>query len=154
MLLQLIFLIPICERMVSGVSFVDARLCSAILNLFGQKNHVNGFTLWSGDKSVLSVIPACTGLEFLCLFAAAVIVFPVPSSKKILGMLVGIALLNALNLLRIVSLYFIGIHYPAVFDIFHEEIWGMVLIIASISLFISWIRWAGPAVSRSLDATT
>ena len=152
-LFYLFLLLPVCKHMVSAFTVMDARLSGVILNFLGQHNHVIGVTLWSGDKSVISVLPLCSGFDFLCLFTAAVLVFPVPFAKKLPGMLIGIPLLLALNLVRIMSLFFIGIHYPRVFTIVHEEIWAMILVIASIILYITWIRWAGPATRHPLDVT-
>ena len=150
-LFYLVLLLPACQRMVHAVTLIDARLCGAMLNLIGQHNRVIDGTLWSGDKAVVTVLPLCSGFEFLCLFSAAVLVFPAPLAKKLPGMLVGVALLLALNLIRIMSLFFIGIHYPNIFTVVHEEIWAMILVIASIVLYVAWIRWAGPATRPQLD---
>jgi exosortase H (IPTLxxWG-CTERM-specific) len=152
-LFYLILLLPVCKRVISAVTVCDARLSGLLLNLLGQHNHVDGATLWQGGRSVISVVPSCSGFDFLCFFCAAVLVFPVPFARKLAGMLIGIPQLLALNLVRIMSLYFIGVHYPGVFDIVHEEIWAVILIAASIVLYIAWMRWAGPANRHPLDAT-
>lgn len=150
-LFYLVLLLPAAKHMVEAVTAVDARASGALLNLIGQHNRVIDGTLWSGNTAVVTVLPLCSGFEFLCLFSAAVLVFPAPLAKKIPGMLVGVALLLALNLIRIMSLFFIGIHYPSIFTVVHEEIWAMILVIASIVLYIAWIRWAGSAPRPPLD---
>ena len=52
--------------------------------------------------------------------------FPASWKHKLLGMLVGIVLLQVLNLVRIVTLYLIDIHLNAFFDSAHTEIWPAV----------------------------
>gem|GEM_PF-5404655 len=41
--------------------------------------------------------------------------FPAPLNRKIPGIILGIALLLSLNLLRITSLYLVGVHFPRFF---------------------------------------
>ena len=152
-LFYLILLLPVCTRMVSSATVADARLCSLVLNLVGIHNHVEGATMFSGTRSVITVASNCSGFDFLCFFTAAVLVFPVPFSKKLPGVLIGIPLLLALNLVRIMSLFVLGVHFPGIFDMAHEQIWAIILIAASIILFITWMRWAGPVTLRQPDAT-
>ncbi len=138
--------------MVAALTVGEARLSGILLNLIGQHNHVDGSTLWAGNRSVIEVIPGCSGVDFLSFFTAAVLVFPVPPLKKCAGVLIGLPLLLALNLVRIMSLFFVGLRYPGVFDVWHEEIWAFLLIATTIILYITWMKWAGPTNLRTADA--
>jgi exosortase/archaeosortase family protein len=53
-----------------------------------------------------------------------------------------VVLLFGLNLLRIVSLFVTGIHFPSFFDALHEQVWGFILIPATLLLFLGWMQWA------------
>lgn len=150
-LFYLILLTPLSKRMVAGVTVGEARLSGAVLNLIGQHNRVDGVTLSSGGRSAITVVSTCSGFDFLSFFTAAVLVFPVPFAKKLAGLFTGIPLLLALNLVRIMSLFFVQIHYPGVFDLVHEEIWAFVLIIATIVLYVTWMKWAGTASFHEVD---
>lgn len=152
-LLYLILLIPFFQGMVAGLTVAEARLSGAILNLLGQHNHVDDVILWSGTRSVIKVVPSCSGVDFLCFFCAAITVFPVPVSRRFAGMLIGVPILLALNLVRIMSLFVLGLRYPRVFDFAHEVLWAVILIITTIVLYINWMKWAGPANLRQADAT-
>ena len=57
------------------------------------------------------------------------------------GVLVGVLGLFALNQLRIVSLYFAGIHTPDLFEMLHLEVWQMLFIAASVGLWLAWAAW-------------
>ena len=57
-------------------------------------------------------------------------------------MLVGGAVILALNLIRVMSLYLVGVHFPNAFNTVHEEIWSVLLVIATVCLTITWIGWA------------
>jgi len=152
-LFYFVLLIPVFKRVEFAATVADARLCGAVLNLLGQHNHVDGTTLLSGQRSVITVAPSCSGFDFLCFFIAAVLVFPVPVRRKIPGVIIGVPLLLTLNLVRIASLYFLGLHYPGVFDVAHQDVWAIILIAASIILYIIWMRWAGPVTENRSDAT-
>ena len=56
-------------------------------------------------------------------------------------MLVGVSLLLALNLVRIVSLYFIGWKIPGLFSAVHLELWPILFILSALVMWIGWIRW-------------
>jgi len=45
------------------------------------------------------------------------------------------------------------LHYPGVFDVAHQDVWAIILIAASIILYIIWMRWAGPVTESRSDAT-
>jgi exosortase/archaeosortase family protein len=57
-------------------------------------------------------------------------------------MLTGIILLQALNLVRIITLYWIGVHLPSFFNSAHMEIWPTAFIIVAITLFVGWKQWS------------
>jgi len=77
------------------------------------------------------------------LFSAAVLSFRAPIVRKLTGVLAGIVVLQVLNLLRIVTLYWIGLHLPDIFNAAHTEIWPTAFIVVAIVLFICWIEWSG-----------
>ena len=70
-----------------------------------------------------------------------------------LGMLVGVILLLALNLVRIISLYYIDVHFPHFFDVAHEQFWGIIEVLASVFLYAGWIAFERRDQSNKLDAT-
>jgi exosortase/archaeosortase family protein len=150
-LFYLILLLPLSKHMVAAVTVGEARLSGAVLNLIGQHNRVDGVTLSSGGRSAITVVSTCSGFDFLSFFSAAILVFPVPFAKKMAGLVIGIPLLLALNLVRIMSLFFVQVHYPGVFDLVHEEVWAFILIIATIALYVVWMKWAGTASFHELD---
>ena len=74
--------------------------------------------------------------------------------RKLHGILAGTVLLQLLNLVRIVTLYWIGLYVPDVFDSAHLEIWPTAFIIVAIVLFIGWIEWSpNPQKSHSEPAS-
>jgi exosortase/archaeosortase family protein len=151
--LHLFLLAPFCKRVVRDATVLDAGISGAVLNLLGQHNQVKDSTLLSGDSSIVTVLPACSCDQILCFFIAAVAAFPMPFAKKLAGAFVGSAAILGLNLVRIINLYWIGVHYPRVFSIAHEEIWALLFTIAPVALYIAWIRWASRPAYPAANVT-
>ncbi len=47
-----------------------------------------------------------------------------------------------LNLVRIVSLFYIQIHFPRAFEVMHIEVWQVLFIFLAIALWALWAWWA------------
>jgi len=130
------------KRILDALVVANASFSSVILNFSGESSRVTGATLWSGKDAIITVLPACTCIEFFLFFIAAVLAFPALIRRKIPGIVVGVALLMALNLIRVMSLYYIGVHFPRFFNTAHEEVWGIPLIAATVLICAAWIEWA------------
>lgn len=147
-LFYILALTPVCDRLLYRYLELNARFAGVLLNWLGQESHVSEITIRSAQFAI-TVRRGCDAIEPSWFFCAALMAFPASITRKLLGMLAGIFLLQGLNLLRIVSLYFIGLRYPGFFGMAHVEIWPAVFIIVAILLWIGWISWAkrnGPPV--------
>ncbi|HEY3900142.1 MAG TPA: archaeosortase/exosortase family protein [Chthoniobacter sp.] len=142
--------LPVYHRILDATLTINARLASALLDRLGENTQVTNATIWS-MKYAITVLPACSAVEFLAFFCAMVIAFPSRISRKIPGILVGVVLLLALNQLRITSLYYIGAHFPKAFDTTHEDLWSVALIIGEIALCMAWIGWARESEKAQSD---
>ncbi len=142
---------PFYNRLLDIYVGVNARIASAILNGFGEQSRVCESTIWC-DKFAITILRACAALEYPWFVCAAVLAFPVPFRRKIPGILAGCICLPALNLIRAMTLYVVGVHFPRAFDTVHEEIWSVLLIIATIGVAVSWLGWACQNDGANTDA--
>ncbi len=121
---------------------VLAVVSSGILNLFGQDTVVVGTTVQSSLFGI-TVVTACTGLFITGLFLVAVMAFPTRWRSKALGLGIGVGGIFMVNIVRLVSLYFIGIHWPGFLDAAHQLVWQSLLIVIAVALWLLWAgRWA------------
>ncbi len=100
-----------------------------------------------GDEFTFVVIPECGAIEIMAIFFAAVIAFPTRWWKRLLGVLLGLPVMYAVNVFRLAVLAFIGAvdHSREWFDFTHEYIWQTVYIIFVI---VSWLLWVELIVRR------
>lgn len=129
-----------------------ARIGGAVLAFFGSEAVVSGTRITSNLFAV-EVSQGCDAIQVCSLLAAAVIAFPVEFKRRLRGLVIGVLLLQILNLLRIISLYLIGAYYVDFFRSAHEVVWPGVLITVTIVTWILWVRWeTQPAQQIDHDA--
>jgi exosortase H (IPTLxxWG-CTERM-specific) len=124
-----------------------ARSTAFILNFFGTKAWVEGFTIYSPNFSV-EVIPACTGLLPTLLFLTAVFAYPCKLKEKALGIGIAIPAIFLVNLVRMVRLFYIGLYLPGVFEQAHLLIWQPLMIFAAVALWLLWVGRFTHAMAR------
>jgi len=116
-----------------------ATISGGLLTFFGYSNTVSGDMIHSQQLSV-AVKKGCDALEPMAIFAAGVVAFPAGLKPKLTGIGIGLAILFVLNIIRIISLYITGIHFPALFEPMHLAVWQVVFIIIAIILWFLWLR--------------
>jgi exosortase H (IPTLxxWG-CTERM-specific) len=145
-LLYTLLAMPAAEQWLQSYLKADAWLSNGILNLLGQGTHVSDVTIASASSSfAIAIKRGCDAVEPTWLLCAAILAFPGPWKRKIAGMLVGIVVLQLLNLVRIVSLYLVGSRCPSMFPSMHLEVWPALFIVVAIALFVGWKGWAHDA---------
>ncbi|HEX9148555.1 MAG TPA: exosortase H, partial [Thermoanaerobaculia bacterium] len=54
------------------------------------------------------------------------------------GLVAGFVAIQVLNLFRVISLFWIGLHRPALFSSSHTVIWQSVVVLFGVLLFLVW----------------
>jgi exosortase H (IPTLxxWG-CTERM-specific) len=120
---------------------LNATACAGMLNWFGEKATSNGKTVVSPRFS-MTIERGCDAIEPSALFVSAVLALPAVLWKRLLGMAAGTILLMVLNLVRTVSLFFIGIYFPKAFQVMHFDVWQALFIFLVVVLLVLWALWA------------
>lgn len=118
-----------------------ASTTGAIVNLFGYETTVVSTSVSSPVFS-MEIVRGCDAIEPSAAFASAVLASPVSLWSKMPGVLVGTLILLLVNVVRLVSLFFIGVHFPKALDVMHEDIWQAAFIVLAIVLWAIWVQWA------------
>jgi len=131
---------------------LTARACSTVLSWMGNRTRVSGESIISPEFSV-RIVRGCDALEPSALFLAAVVAFPAPLLAKGVGIASGVLSLQIVNCIRIVSLFYIGIHFPKAFKVMHYEVWQAVFIFLALLFWLIWARWATRHESVKADGS-
>jgi len=118
------------------------RTSAAVLRAVGEPAVAEGTRLTSAAFTV-DVKNGCNGVEAMLILVAAVLAFPAGWKARAAGVAAGVLVIQAANLLRVVSLFWLGVHHRAVFDLFHTAVWQTALILLAVGLFVLWTRRIG-----------
>jgi len=133
---------PVNDRVVVPFTELLVRISSALLAALGERTQSFGTVIRSPAFAV-DVKNGCNGIEAALLLVAAMLAFPASAKKRALGIAAGLALIQGVNLFRIVSLFWLGVHHRDVFELFHAAVWQTALILLAVGLFVAWSRGGG-----------
>jgi len=125
------------DAFVTPYTAIIAQVSGFVLRLFGEKTVVTGCVV-SSPRFAVTIYNGCNGLITSLIFISGVLAFPAKTSAKVIGVIGGLLTIQLINLLRIVSLFYIGVFLPQHFNDAHIFVWQSLVIIAGISLWIVW----------------
>ena len=135
---------PVNDSVVVPYTGLVARVAGVVLTLCGEEMTIAGCDLSSPRFSV-TIYNGCNGLMTSLIYVAGVLAFPASLRGKLIGLAFGLAAIQGINLVRIVSLFYIGVYLPELFSQAHIFVWQSLVIVAGVALWIVWAqRWGGP----------
>jgi len=127
-----------------GVPYLEwtARTSGSLLKLVGVKVvSTHGHLLFAGAGSI-NVDRGCDASSACALFAALTLAFPAGGVRKFVAAGAGVALLIALNLVRVASLALAQARTPELFEFLHVDFWQAVFVLFAIALWAAWFPYA------------
>ena len=82
----------------------------------------------------------CNGLEAVIILFSAIFAFPAPIKNKLIGFTIGFFAIQILNLVRIISLYYLGQWNYTAFEWFHLYLWQALIILDALVVWLIWLR--------------
>ncbi len=128
---------PVNDAVVVPFTTFLVRISAGILGVIGERVVTDGTAIRSALFAV-DVKNGCNGIEATLLLLAAMLAFPAPAKARAAGLAIGILAIQGVNLVRIVSLFWLGAHRRDVFDLFHAAIWQTILILLAVGIFLAW----------------
>ena len=129
---------------------LTATLASGSVEIFSDVVKQKGTMILFGGFAV-EIIEECTGLYEMLIYAAAVLAFPTTVLSRGIGIAMGVPILYAINVGRIIFLLLIGRFYPEIFDFMHLYFWQATLILMITGV---WLLWIFVVVRRETPAHT
>jgi len=117
------------------------------LRMIGQKVQVSGTVI--AGKFAVDIHNGCNGVEAVVFVCAAMFAFDAPRLKRLAGAAIAALVLEGLNVIRIVSLYMIGLKWPKIFETAHLAIWQTLMFGAAVFLFLIWTNKVAPRNAAS-----
>lgn len=128
---------PVNDNVIVPFTAGIAKVSGTVLNAIGEKVEIAGTEIRSSSFSV-NIENGCNGVETALLFGAAVLAFPASWVRRSIGLAAGFLAIQVLNLFRVVTLFWVGLHRPVLFNSSHTVIWQSVVVLFGVLLFLLW----------------
>jgi len=139
------------QHVILPFTAVLADASAWIIHLFDADTVSYGKHIQNADGSfIIAIERGCNGVEAVIILVAAILAFPAPWRHKAIGLGLGFCAIQALNLVRIVSLFYLGLWNRVWFDWFHLYLWQALIILDALVVFLIWLRYVpAPAALRT-----
>jgi exosortase/archaeosortase family protein len=115
----------------------NTSISKFIMNIFGINANVHGNILFNNSGSI-EVGIGCDGSEPILVLLAGIIASKASYLSKSLGLIIGSIMLLLFNSARIIGLFYVNKYNKDNFNIFHNDIMPLALMVFSILIFIFW----------------
>lgn len=123
------------------VARVQAALSGVALGVIGYAVQVTGNVVTASDGGfALEIRQGCDAAEATALFVAASLAYPAPWRDRGRAAAGGVALIFVLNVLRVITLYLIGVHLPRWFHFAHVDLWPALILADALVIWALWAR--------------
>ena len=128
------------NRVVNAYKDLLTFISGNVLLLFGEDVQIQGNRI-TGPFSMM-VEPECLAIQATLLYFSAVLAFPTRIKARLVGVALGGLFLQSMNLVRIVSLYYVGRFFYQSFKFVHLEVWQFTFIGLAFFSWLFWVHWA------------
>jgi exosortase H (IPTLxxWG-CTERM-specific) len=119
-----------------------ADISGWLILLFDRGVETEGVIIRSLQNGfAVAIAPGCDGIEAVIILVAAVLAFPSPWKHKLIGIGIGFIAIQALNLVRIISLFYMGQWSQVAFDWFHLYLWQALIVLDALAVWLIWLRY-------------
>jgi exosortase H (IPTLxxWG-CTERM-specific) len=135
-------LTPWAERwFVEPWTVILAKISTWLVTLFDSQVEATGRVMRSLSNGFgVSIEKGCNGIEATIVLVSAMLAFPSPWKYKIIGILSGFVAVQALNVVRVISLFYLGQWNMTAFEWAHLYVWQALIMLDVLIVFLIWIR--------------
>jgi len=118
-----------------------AAFSAWLVTLFDANVAATGKILRSTTNGfAVSIEAGCNGVEATIVLVAAILAFPASWKRRLLGLAVGIVAVQGLNVIRVISLYYLGQWDLDVFEWAHLYVWQALIMLDVLVVWLIWVR--------------
>ena len=130
------------QHMVLPFTAMLAKLSAALILPFDASVQAYGKVLQFTDTGfAVSIEAGCNGVEATIVLIAAVLAFPAPWRARLAAIALGFLAIQVLNILRIISLFYLGNWNLEFFSWFHLYLWPALIMLDVLIVFVVYLRY-------------
>jgi exosortase H (IPTLxxWG-CTERM-specific) len=132
---------PVEKHVILPFTSVIADISVWIVSLFDENVLASGNVIRDKVSGFgVRIERGCNGLEAVIILFAAIFAFPAPWRSKMIGFAIGFFAIQLLNLVRIISLFYLGQWNHTAFEWFHLYLWQALIILDALVVWLIWLR--------------
>lgn len=133
-----------------------ASLSAGLMQVFDASVYARDGIIWNTHTLFgIEILAGCNAVEASILLIAAILAFPAPWRHKLKGLAYGLLALHLLNLVRIISLFYLGQWSDKAFEWAHLYIWQALIMLDAVVVWLLWMyKMPGRAGSAGLMSGT
>ncbi len=133
---------PVQKAIVIPFTESIASLSAWLVKLFDSGVIAYSNVIRDQDSGFAVAIEAgCNGVEATIVLVAAMLAMPAPWKLKLMGIGGGFLAIQIMNLLRIITLFYLGQWNKTAFDWAHLYIWQALIMLDVLIVFLIWLRF-------------
>ncbi len=157
-LLIILFIIELLEPVqvwvIQPFTAAVAQASAVVLQTFDGTVQAQGIVLSNMTTGAsVSIQPGCNGVEAMIVVLAAIAATPAGWKQKFIGLALGVLAIQILNVVRIISLFYLLQWNPVWFEWAHLYLWQALIMLDGLIVYLLWVRML-PAVKEPLSTPT
>jgi len=134
--------VPVQKAVIEPFTGALAALSAGLILPFDDSVVAYGKVLQFTDTGfAVSIEAGCNGVEATIVLVAAVLAFPAPWRARLLAIGAGFLAVQAMNILRIISLFYLGRWNMDAFTWVHLYLWPVLIMLDVLIVFVVYLRW-------------
>jgi exosortase H (IPTLxxWG-CTERM-specific) len=118
-----------------------AAISAGIVKIFDSDVLAHGKVLQSASNGfAVSIEAGCNGVEATIVLVAAILAFPASWKRKLIGLAAGIVAVQGLNIVRVISLFYLGQWNFNAFEWAHLYVWQALIMLDVMVVWLLWVR--------------
>ncbi len=132
---------PVQNAIIIPYTEAIAHVTAWLIHFFDKRAVFKGIEIIDSTSGfAVSIQAGCNGVEASLVLIAAILAFPAAWKAKLIGIVMGFLCVQVLNILRIISLFYLGQWNLAVFEWAHLYIWQALIMVDVLVVFLIWLK--------------
>ncbi|WP_308993781.1 archaeosortase/exosortase family protein [Mariniflexile litorale] len=106
----------------------------------GELIEYRASTIYHHDYKVLNIADACNGLELMILYIGFIICMPSKILRKVLYIVIGLLILDLVNILRCVGLIYLREYFHTYFQFAHHYLFKIIVYSTTFLIWVFYTR--------------
>lgn len=129
------------NNIITPFTEIIAYISGWVIKLFDENVISHGVIIQHVNNGhSVSIQSGCNGVEAVMILIAAIMAFPSPWKYKFWGIISGFFAVEVINIVRIISLFYLVQWDSLIFEWAHLYVWQALIMLDVLIIFLLWLR--------------